>query len=143
MFIGFSRFDGFIQHQARCLRRLFKESKKLFARGWIAVFSRGICQKHQTSLREEWHGIDSIVQIVFAHGTRIKTRAVNSCAGGVREIRLKVFELARDGEFVVAEEEINVGHGLATEHTETAEILFDFLKELRDLCGCSYFVMIR
>src|SRR5215216_5200335 len=110
MFISAFWLDGFIQHQASCLGRFFKEFQKLFVRGWIVVFSRGVCQKNQTSRREEWHSIDGVVQVIFTHGTRVKTSGVHISTSGVGEIRLKVFELARDSKLIVAEEEVDVGH---------------------------------
>ena len=98
----------------RCVWRFLDVFKKLFARGGVVIFRRGIRQIHQSSLGKEWHGIDRVVQIVFVHRTCVEASGVHVRAGGIREAGLKFLELARDGEFVVAEEEVDVGHEFLT-----------------------------
>ena len=110
MFLGIARFNRFIHHNACCIRRFLKIGQKILACGCVVIFCGWIRQIHQPSLRKERHGIDRVVQVSVTHRARIETRRVHIRAGGISEIRLKIFESAGDGEFVVAEEKVDVGH---------------------------------
>ena len=83
---------------------------EFFACGWIVIFCGWIGKNDQSLWRKEWHGIDRVVQFLFGHGPRFEMCGIHPCCGWVAEIRLKVFELACDGKFVVAVEDEDVGH---------------------------------
>jgi hypothetical protein len=110
VFVSIARLHGFIHYQSCGFGRLFDKFQELLAGGGIVVFGGGIRQQDQPSLGEERHGIDRVVQVVLAHCTRVEARCVHVRTGGVVEIGLEVLEFTRDGEFVVAEEEEEVGH---------------------------------
>ena len=56
-------------------------------------------------------------------------RRVHIRTGGVGEIGCEVFELTRDGEFVVAEEKVDVGHGFSHRaHREKRDSFLFFSK---------------
>src|SRR6266508_1437062 len=110
MFFNIPRLNRFIHRQTRCFWCFRNKLKKFLSCGWIVILCRGICEQYQTSLRQERHGINRVVQVVFVHRTRLEARRVHVRAGWVRKIGIKLFELTCDGEFVIAEEEVEIGH---------------------------------
>ena len=70
-----------------------------------------VCNEHQSLRCKKRHRIDRIVEVILGHGTRFETSRVHIRRSGVGELGLEVFELARDGKFVVAVQEEDGGHG--------------------------------
>ena len=60
-------------------------------------------------LREERHGVDSVVQVVIGHGAGFEAGGVHIGAGGIVEEGAELSEPLTDGELIIAEEEGYVG----------------------------------